>query len=170
MSACLERGDGRLNMFAEERQRAWDGRLDAERNYRYYRALADRYRLYYQSAAFAIAVASLFAGALYAWDHPLGNVFAAIASVMAALVMVFLISFEIPIRAARADSAATYYQELVDEWRSVWWNHFGESVLEDIKKLEARMNTCPQVPISVNKKLNNRCIDEAEKIVEAEYL
>ena len=156
-------------MPSEARQRAWDGRLDAERNYRYYRILADRYRFWYQSVAFVIALTSLFAGVLYPLDSQLLDSIASVSALVAGASTVFIISFEIPVKAARADAAAKYYEAIIDSWRDMWWRQKEDNILIEIRNLEQRMQLAPEVPIGERRELNDRCHDEAIEIVKGEY-
>lgn len=151
------------------KQRLFEGRVDAERNYRYYSVMSDRYRKYYGVLAFFIGGASfspLLLEGVRIWELDVRIVLPALAGIA----MLYLISFDIPGKAARAENVQRFYMILSHQWRDLWWNQTDENVLQDARMLEMREHAYITTGISTDDSLSDRCLETAMKIVLAEYV
>ena len=107
-------------------QAAWDGRLDCERNARYFAVLADRYQRWHQ------------------WGT-------------------------VGTTAAKADAASQHFAWLASDWADLWWQQSRDDVGQRISVLHARFHAVQGVGIVEDRRLNDKCHDEAIAIVTAEY-
>ena len=149
-------------------QVAWDGRLDAERNYLYYAALSDRYRRQHQWLVSAVAAASFFTGSSFVIDVLPAWTSAALA-MLASLLALALITVDPSMKSAKAESAKQHFKSISDEWKYLWWNQYDPDVEIKARMLEVRSMSGPEVPVAIDDKLNNRCHDRAIEIVRVEY-
>lgn len=149
-------------------QIAWDGRLDAERNYLYYAALTDRYRRQHQLLVAAVAAASFLAGSSFVIDIlPVWT--SAVLSMLASGLALALITLDPSMKSAKAESAKQHFKSISDEWKYLWWHQYDPDVEDKARMLEVRTMSGPEVPVAVDDKLNNKCHDRAIAIVGAEY-
>lgn len=153
--------------------RAWLGRLDAERSCRYYVAASKRYRRRYHITALTILIASALAGML-AWvalqtGSPVaqwvGSGFSFVAGVAAGV----LLRFNDARTLAKAESASDYFAMMGRDWAHVWLNRADPNDHTNIRVLEERMWAAPDVGITIDDELNDRCQTEAEQVVLGEY-
>ena len=150
-------------------QRLFDGRIDAERNYRYYSVKADRYRRLYSSIAFFIGLGSfspivLEGRTILEFDARI------LLPALAGVATLYLISFDIPGKTARADNAKRFYMIINHEWRDLWWNHSPDTVLHEVRMLEIREHAFVDTGIGIDDKLSRSCHESAKNIVLAEYV
>jgi len=149
-------------------QIAWDGRLDAERNYLYYAALTDRYRRQHQLLVAAVAAASFLAGSSFVIDIlPVWT--SAALSMLASVLALALITIDPSMKSAKAESAKQHFKSISDEWKYLWWRQHDPDAETKARMLEVRTMSGPEVPVAINDKLNNKCHDRAIEIVRAEY-
>ena len=149
-------------------QIAWDGRLDAERNYLYYAALTDRYRRKHQWLIAAVAAASFFAGSSLVIDV-LPPWTSATLAMLASLLALALITIDPSMKSAKAESAKQHFKSISDEWKHLWWHQYDPDVETKARMLEVRTMSGPEVSVAIDDKLNNKCHDSAIAIVRAEY-
>ena len=149
-------------------QIAWDGRLDAERNYLYYAALTDRFRRQHHWLISAVAAASFFAGSSFVIDV-LPSWTGALLSMLASLLAVALITIDPSMKSAKAESAKQHFKSISDEWKYLWWHQYDPDAEIKVRMLELRTMSGPEVPVAIDGKLNDKCHDRAIAIVRAEY-
>ncbi len=157
--------------LTSQRQRLFEGRIDAERKYRYYSVKADRYRLTYSILAFVIGAASFVTVLVPETDLPfdLRIVFPFIASIAT----LGLISFDIPGKASRAENAKRFYLALNIEWRELWWKHLPDhhsaSLRKEMRLLELREHQLIDTGIGIDSKLSVKCQRQATDVILGEY-
>ncbi len=149
-------------------QIAWDGRLDAERNYLYYAALTDRYRRLHQLLIAAVAATSFFAGSSFVIDVLPAWASAALA-MLASLLALALITMDPSMKSAKAESAKQHFRSISDEWKYLWWHQYDPDAGVKARMLEVRSMSGPAVPVAIDDKLNDQCHDRAIALVRAEY-
>ena len=149
-------------------QIAWDGRLDAERNYLYYAALTDRYRRQHQWLIAAVAAASFFAGSSFVIDV-LPPWFSALLAMLASLLALAMITIDPSMKSAKAESAKQHFKSISDDWKYLWWHQYDPDAEIKARMLEVRTISGPEVPVAIDDNLNNQCHDRAIEIVRAEY-
>ncbi|MYD93892.1 MAG: hypothetical protein F4Y02_09410 [Chloroflexi bacterium] len=149
-------------------QMAWDGRLDAERNYLYYAALSDRYRRQHLWLISAVAVTSFLAGSSFVIDV-LPPWTSAVLAMLASLLALALITLDPSMKSAKAESAKQHFRSISDEWKYLWWHQYEGDAEAKARMLDVRTMSGPDVPVAVDDKLNNACHDRAIAIVRAEY-
>ena len=149
-------------------QIAWDGRLDAERNYLYYAALTDRYRRQHQWLIAAVAAASFFTGSSFVIDllPPWTN---ALLAMLASLLTLGLITIDRSLKSAKAEIARHHFKSISDESQYLWWHQYDPDAEIKARMLEVRTMSGPEVPVAIDDKLNNKCHDTAIALVRAEY-
>lgn len=147
---------------------AWDGRLDAERNYLYYAALSDRFRRVHQLLVAAVAAASFLAGSSFVIDTLPAWTSAALSMVASGLALA-LITLDPSMKSAKAESAKQHFKSISDEWKYLWWHQYDPDTETKARMLEMRYISGPEVPVAIDDKLNHQCHDKAIAIVEAEY-
>ena len=149
-------------------QIVWDGRLDAERHYLYYAALTDRYRRLHQWLIAAVAAASFLAGSSFVIDVlPVWT--SAVLSMLASGLALALITLDPSMKSAKAESAKQHFKSISDEWKYLWWHQYDPDVEAKARMLEMRTMSGPEVPVSIDDKLNHQCQDKAIALVTAEY-
>ena len=149
-------------------QIAWDGRLDAERNYLYYAALSDRYRRQHQWLISVVAATSFFAGSSFVTDVLPPRV-SAVLAMLASLLALALITIDPSMKSAKAESAKQHFRSISDEWKYLWWHQYDPDAEAKARLLEVRTMSGPEVPVAIDDKLNNACHDRAIELVRAEY-
>ena len=149
-------------------QIAWDGRLDAERNYLYYAALSDRYRRQHQFLISAVAATSFFAGSSFVMGF-LPPWSSAVLAMLASMLALALITLDPSMRSAKAESAKQHFRSISDEWKYLWWHQYDPDAEAKARMLEVRTMSGPEVPVAIDDKLNDTCHDRAIAIVRAEY-
>ncbi len=149
-------------------QVAWDGRLDAERNYLYYAALSDRYRRQHQWLISVVAAASFFAGSSFVTDV-LPPWVSAVLAMLASLLALALITLDPSMKSAKAEGAKQHFRSISDEWKYLWWHQYAPDAEAKARLLEVRTMSGPEVPVAIDDKLNNACHDRAIELVRAEY-
>ncbi len=149
-------------------QIAWDGRLDAERNYLYFAALTDRYRRRHQWLISGVAAVSFFAGSSFVIDV-LPPWVSAVLAMLASLLALALITVDPSMKSAKAEGAKQHFKAISDEWKYLWWHQYDPDVEIKARMLEMRTMSGPEVAVAIDDKLNNACHDRAIEIVRAEY-
>lgn len=148
-------------------QLAWDGRLDAERNYRYYHKLAAQYNRMSFWISVTLACSAFAAGSTLLFSaHPL--ISAALSFVATACSIVLLIA-ELPAKAAQADAASNHYKRVAIEWKRLWWDQSDDDAKERAFWIETFADSGPEVNIAENEQLNVASGQEAIEVVTAEY-
>ena len=105
-------------------QVAWDGRLDAERNYLYYAALTDRYRRQHQWLIAAVAAASFLCRIQLRHGTSCQPWTSAALAMLAALLALALITIDPSMKSAKAESAKQHFKSISDEWKYLWWHQY----------------------------------------------
>ena len=153
--------------------KAWAGRIAAERSYRYYTAVSDKYRRRYHRTAMTIAVASLLAGTMAPISVATGAGAAQWAgfafSFVAGLAVIVLLRNNDSRTLAKAESASAYFAMMGRDWTQVWTNRRDPNDANNIRLLEERMWAGPDVGIAIDEALNKRCNADAIRFVQGEY-
>ena len=148
-------------------QAAWDGRLDCERNSRYFAVLADRYQRWHQwGTVGTVAVAIASVSVLIAAAPVIVGAALALATTIAAVSLTIL---NFGTTAAKADAASQHFAWLASDWAELWWQQSRDDVGQRISVLHARFHAVQGVGIVEDRRLNDNCHDEAIDIVTAEY-
>ena len=148
-------------------QLAWDGRLDAERHYRYYGRLTTEYRRLYFCVSILLAVSAFAAGSTLVFQaHPF--ISAALAFVATACSIALMVA-DLSTKAAQADAASKHFSRVSIEWKRLWWHRFTEDAMERALWIEMFADSGPEVDIGEKMDLNIECGREAISVVSAEY-
>ena len=150
------------------RERAWQGRLDAESKHRYFGRLSDRYRRFHIGLILAFGLTSA-ATTVVAITISRPGVLIAVLSGIATALAIVTISLDLSGKAAMAASASDYYARLSTQWRNLWWRQHAAGVGAEIRDLEQQDTAGPYVPIGDDEKLLKECEQEVDKIILSEY-
>lgn len=159
--------------MATLKDRAWHGRIDAERQHRYFIAIKEKYRRRFHWTAITVAASSVMSGTLTliartsdaSWADLVSPAF----SFIAGLSIAFLLRNNDARIVAKAESASEYFAMMVRDWRHVWVNMHDPRRAESIRLLEERMANAPDVDVGVDSKLNQRCYEEAIDVAMHDY-
>ena len=146
----------------------WNGRIDAERHQRCYAEIAARNHQLHTWLMGAIAVGSGLTASdlLIGFAPPLVT---AILATAVGLTSIVALTFRFSVTAARAEAASRHYGQLVTEWNALWWNQYDAGVLDTARELATRMWVVDVSGITVSKKLNLKCAEEAHVMAQADF-
>ena len=146
----------------------WNGRIDTERHQRCYAQIAARNHQMHTWLMGAIAVGSGLTASdlLIGFAPPLATAMLATA---VGLTSIVALTFRFSVTAARAEAASHHYGQLVGEWNKLWWDQYDPDVMDKARELATRMWVIDVSGITVSKKLNLRCAEEAIEMAQAEY-
>ncbi len=146
----------------------WNGRIDADRHQRCYAEIAARNHQLHTWLMGAIAVGS----GLTASDLLVGFAPPLVTAMMATavgLTSIVALTFRFSVTAARAEAASRHYGQLVSDWNTLWWNQYDPGVMDKARELATRMWVIDMSGITVSKKLNLKCAEEAIKMAQADF-
>ena len=146
----------------------WNGRIDTERHQRCYAEIAARNHQLHTWLMGSIAVGS----GLTASDLLIGFAPSLVTAIMATAVgvtSIVALTFRFSVTAARAEAASRHYGQLVGEWNTLWWNQYDPGVMDRARELATRMWVIDVSGITVSKKLNLKCAEEAHQMAQADF-
>ncbi len=155
------------------RDQIWLGILDAERQYRYYQQLSDRFRrFHFRLTVFVTIAASAAASALFAtlpWeaDWPIAAVLAVVAGVT-----IWLSYANYSGKATAAYIFCDQFAFIASEWRRLWYMSEEDSVVWiEVWRLKDRQErvTAGYGDLALDEKLNEECAKEAYQVVQDEF-
>ena len=145
---------------------AWDQWIDTEWLYRYYSAMADRYRWRHTLGTIGLLAVGIGAGSAIVAAAPIW--LGASLSFLVTVIAVALAVLGWARVSAEADSVSQQYRWLANEWRRVWWQRENSDVSARIAVLDAWTLAVPIVKINEDRALNKECHDEAIRVVQGE--
>lgn len=156
-------------------RRAWFGRIDAERSYRYYLGVSRWHRRRFHATTIVILIGTtaivLSAALPLAGESDLIREWVrAIASGFVGGAVALLMRYNDSRTVAKAEAASEYFEILGRDWVRVWQSR---NTLEEneitILVLEERMHEAPDVGVDIDEAKNERCQKEAIVVVKTEY-
>ena len=166
--------DGSTTLEQDLARRAWRGRIAAERSYRYYLDASRRHRQRYVFISVGIMFLTAIVMGVSAFNlAATPSVWLEWVRVVAAGGIAFLVSLLMGLNDARtvakAESASEYFAMLGRDWRYIWQHRDPAEDEANIRLLEERMHSAPDVGIDIKAKINRRCQREAIDVVKADY-
>ncbi len=160
------------------REEIWDGLDDSVRISRYYTLLADRYQRYQNFTHIALLIvacggmASFFDLLPMHWYNTVAPIFGFLLAVTVAVDFYF----DFGKKATELGVVAKDCSYIEGQYRTLWRNHPNlndEAAEKKLVKLNNKLLKVTSIPskfgVIINNNLNNRCTDDAYRILEREY-